>query len=206
MKESLDFHIQEYNEKRVDKEQVLKYFHKDDRSKLLELVEKHKIKEFPAIKYHDGEYIYKISEDHWVTFTLQDLHKYQVQINGNSINLKGLNRLDQMLKLTEEALSKKSSFYYLNQLIGLPEAEAGGLFGVVVVGVVAVGFAAQYISDQYEPSFQEAKALGENYKRVKEIAKLCKANKEGLLANLNEGVNSDNSLIHHLLWRTQANR
>ena len=51
MKESLDFHIQEYNKKRVDKEQVFKYFYKNERSKLIELVEKHKIKEFPAIKY-----------------------------------------------------------------------------------------------------------------------------------------------------------
>lgn len=190
MKQSVDAYIKDYNDKRIKKEFVLKYFHKDDRQKLLKLIKEHQVKEFPAIKLQDQKYIYKINNDNQLSFTLKDLQKYQILINGKAVNLKEINRLDQMLKVTEKNIINKSSVYYLNNLIGLPTAEAGGLFGVVVVGVVLVGYAAHYVSEQFDPDFQEAKALGKNFKRVKEIAALCKANKEGLIANLNKGVNS----------------
>jgi hypothetical protein len=38
MKDSLDTHIKEYNDKRVNKDFILKYFHKDDHAQLKELV------------------------------------------------------------------------------------------------------------------------------------------------------------------------
>jgi hypothetical protein len=140
-----------------------------------------------------------------MTFTLQDLHKYQVKVNGKEINIRNLSRLEDLVEMSTRALANKSSMYYFNQILGFPEAEALPviLFAGPVLLTAGAAVTHHFVSKSFEPDFEEALSLGENYKRVKEIAKLCQANKEGLLANLNQGVTEENSLIHHLLWRTQ---
>lgn len=207
MKASLDFHITNFNEQRVNKEYILKLFPKKDRSKLKDILKNISLKDLPTFKENHGEYFYQVTEDVWITFSLEDLKNYQINLNNQPIDLRSISAetaLDQILKEAEQKSKPQAkSVQVILDLLGIPEANAGGLFAVAVIATVGIGAAWYWISSQFDPDFEEAEAMGQSFERLDEIAKLCEANKQGLLNNLQAGVTKENSLIHHLLWRTQ---